>query len=142
MAGGCLPGTLDDLSDLDDVDYADCDIDSGKTNDPPPNESYVFPNIRSGPGRVAATVIDDETADVISIETGVDTVVQKCGNTDCTVAGDTDSYTLRSKRSNRRLLIMLLQDRMVRLRPQAPLVSMRVQAPPAPSRHIHNLFTR
>jgi hypothetical protein len=91
----CLPGTLDDLSDLDDVDYADCDIDSGKTNDPPPNESYVFPNIRSGPGRVAATVIDDETADVISIETGVDTVVQKCGNTDCTVAGDTDSYTLR-----------------------------------------------
>lgn len=69
------------------------DLDGGATADP--NETYVFPNIRSGTGATAVTVIDDETADVIAIETGTDTIVQKCGNEDCTVPGDTDSYLIR-----------------------------------------------
>src|SRR4029453_7692945 len=49
------------------------------------------------PGRRigGAPGIDDETADVVSIESGVDTVVQKCGNTACTTPGDTDDYTIR-----------------------------------------------
>ena len=59
-------------------------------------ETYVFPNIRSGPGIVAATVIDDETADLITIESGTDTVVQKCGNDDCTAPDPTgDTYPIR-----------------------------------------------
>ena len=63
-------------------------------------QHYVFPNIRSGPGIVAATIIDDETADLITIESGTDTVVQKCGNDLCTVpdpAGDTFQIRLTKR---------------------------------------------
>ncbi len=89
----CLPGAPDSLDDVEDVDYAGCDIDGVASVDA--GQTYVFPNIRSGRGIVAATVIDDETADVIAIESGVDTVVQQCGNAACTIPGLTDDYTIR-----------------------------------------------
>jgi Ca2+-binding RTX toxin-like protein len=76
------------------VDVAASELDGGKTFDP--TFRYVFPNLRSGTGLTDIEVIDDETADVIAIESGVDTVVQKCGDTFCTVPGmKTDSYTIR-----------------------------------------------
>ena len=80
--------------DLDTIDYAGCDFDGLATDDA--DETYVFPNIRSGTGITAIDVRDDETADVIAIESGVDTVVEKCGNSACTAAdGDGDWYTIR-----------------------------------------------
>ncbi len=79
----CLPANPTSIDDVADVDYRGCDIDGGATVDV--GETYVFPNLRSGTGIVAATVIDNETADLITIETDTDTVVQKCGNPDCTV---------------------------------------------------------
>ncbi|MGH3371224.1 MAG: hypothetical protein ACRDPR_14630, partial [Nocardioidaceae bacterium] len=69
------------------------DLDGVATDDP--DETYVFPNIRSGRGIVAAAVIDDETADVIAIERGTDTVVQLCGDALCSIPGDTDDYVIR-----------------------------------------------
>src|SRR6185503_13572715 len=57
---------------------------------------YVFPNLRSGPGRSPVTVIDNETAALIALESGVGTLVIKCGNTLCTVPGlPLDDYTIR-----------------------------------------------
>ncbi len=85
------------------VDIAKSDIDNGKTSDP--TSRYVFPNLRSGTGTTAVEVYDDETADAISIESGVGTLVQKCGDTKCNVAYDdpldaspfssADWYTIR-----------------------------------------------
>jgi hypothetical protein len=69
------------------------DLDGGATIDP--GNTYVFPNIRSERGIVAAAVIDDETPDVIAIESGTDTVVQLCGDDLCTIPGDTDEYVIR-----------------------------------------------
>ena len=69
------------------------DLDGAATVDP--GHTYVFPNIRSGTGATPVLVLDDETADVVSIESGTDTVVQKCGNDPCTVPGQSDDYTVR-----------------------------------------------
>ncbi|HEY3486388.1 MAG TPA: hypothetical protein VGK49_13445, partial [Ilumatobacteraceae bacterium] len=69
------------------------DRDNDATIDP--GNTYVFPNIRSGRGVIAAAVIDDETPDVVAIETGNDTVVQLCGDDLCTIPGDTDEYVIR-----------------------------------------------
>ncbi len=82
-----------DLVDDPDVPGDERDIDLGQTVDP--DETYVFPNIRSGNGLIAAAVIDDETADVIAIESGRDTVVQLCGDDLCSIPGQTDTYTIR-----------------------------------------------
>ena len=59
-------------------------IDDGKTNDP--TFRYVFPNLRSGTGTTAVEVTTTRRPTSISIESGTDTVVQKCGNSACTVA--------------------------------------------------------
>src|SRR5439155_6704203 len=56
---------------------------------------YVFPNLRSGTGLTPVTVIDNETAGLITIESGVGTLVVRCGNSTCTVAGPTDDYFMR-----------------------------------------------
>src|SRR6185436_10373491 len=56
---------------------------------------YVFPNLRSGPGRTPITVIDNETAGVVSIESGVGTLVVKYGDDLQTIPGPTDDYNLR-----------------------------------------------
>ena len=92
------------LGDVEDVDYRGCNIDHNGSGvgvaTVDPGETYVFPNIRSGPGIVAATIIDDETADLITIESGTDTVVQKCGNDLCTIpdpAGDTFQIRLTKR---------------------------------------------
>ena len=77
---GCLPAS--GPIDVDAVDYADCELDGGATIDP--GETYVFPNLRSGAARTAIEVIDDESPDVVSIESGIGTLVQKCGNSACT----------------------------------------------------------
>ena len=60
-----------------------------------PTASFEFPNLRSGPGNTYVEVIDNETAGVVTIPSGTDTVVVKCGNALCTVPGPTDDYTLR-----------------------------------------------
>ncbi len=57
--------------------------------------SYKFPNLRSGAQRTDVLVYDDETAQVVTIPTGTDTVVVKCGNTLCSVPGLTDGYWIR-----------------------------------------------
>ena len=75
------------------VNYAKSEIDGGKTSDP--FQHYVFPNIRSGSGLTSVEVIDDDTPDVVSIESGTGTIVTKCGNTFCTTPGQTDDYTIR-----------------------------------------------
>src|SRR6185312_222567 len=75
------------------VNYAKSEIDGGKTSDP--FQRYVFPNIRSGSGLTSVEVIDDDTPDVVSIESGTGTIVTKCGNTFCTTPGQTDDYTIR-----------------------------------------------
>ena len=110
----CLPASPTSLDDVEDVDYRGCDIDGDASVDPllPGNcgddddladnlcQHYVFPNIRSGRGIVAATIIDDETADLITIESGTDTVVQKCGDDLCTIpdpAGDTFQIRLTKR---------------------------------------------
>jgi hypothetical protein len=85
----------DDPTDLDGGATIDPLVSTPDCTNPGGCQTYVFPNIRSGTAATAVTVIDDDTADVISIETGTDTVVQKCGNPDCTAPGLTDSYTLR-----------------------------------------------
>jgi hypothetical protein len=77
------------------VDIAKSDIDNGKTNDPAPGERYVFPNLRSGNALSDVEVIDDETADLISIESGVDTVVRKFGDDFGHIPGLSDDYTIR-----------------------------------------------
>jgi len=75
------------------VDVAASELDLGQTFDP--GETYVFPNLRSGTGLTSIEVIDDETADLLSIESGTGTLVQKCGDTFCTVPGNSDDYTVR-----------------------------------------------
>ena len=69
--------------------------DASTNDDSGTPDDYVFPNLRSGPGRTDVTVIDDETAGVVSIISGTDTVVQLCGDAACTIPGTTDDYTLR-----------------------------------------------
>ena len=104
------------------VDIAKSDIDNGKTSDP--TSRYVFPNLRSGTGTTAVEVYDDETADAISIETGVGTLVQKCGDTKCNIAYDdpldaspfpsADWYTIRlTKQPNGQVRLAVLTDGMV-----------------------------
>ena len=89
-----------------------------------PSIRYIFPNLRSGTGTTAIEVNDDETADAISIESGVGTLVQKCGNTTCTVAYDdptdpspfpsADWYTIRlTKQPNGQVKVAILTDGMV-----------------------------
>ena len=106
------------------VDIAKSDIDGAKTVDPltpgtcaagPTCRHYVFPNLRSGTGTTAIEVLDDETADVVSIETGVDTVVQKCGNDACTTPGSKiDSYDMRlTKQPTGDVEVAILTDGMV-----------------------------
>ncbi len=60
---------------------------------------YKFPNLRSGSQRTDVLVYDDETAQVVTIPTGTDTVVTQCGNAACTVPGaspsQTDGYNVR-----------------------------------------------
>ena len=76
-----------------------------------PGNTYVFPNIRSGLGATPVTVIDDETADVIPIESGLDTIVQKCGNDPCTLPGTGDEYTIRlTKRPDGQVEVAVLMD--------------------------------
>jgi hypothetical protein len=41
------------------------------------------------------TVIDNETAGVVVVETGIGTLVVKCGDSACSIPGPTDSYYLR-----------------------------------------------
>ncbi|MEO6021102.1 MAG: calcium-binding protein [Knoellia sp.] len=75
---------------------------------------YPFPNLRSGPQRTDVLVYDDETPNVVSIPTGTDTVVIKCGNTACTIPGGTDSYTIRlTKAPNGTVQIALITDGLV-----------------------------
>jgi hypothetical protein len=69
------------------------DADGGATVDL--SGDYVFPNLRSGTGRTAVTVIDNETAGVVVVETGIGTLVVKCGDSACSIPGPTDSYYLR-----------------------------------------------
>ena len=57
--------------------------------------TFQFPNLRSGPGRTAITVIDNDTAGLVVRESGVDTVVVKCGNAACSTTGGTDDYWIR-----------------------------------------------
>ncbi|RLC95970.1 MAG: hypothetical protein DRI46_14295, partial [Chloroflexi bacterium] len=65
--------------------------------DPVENPTVTYPilNLRSDPGRQPVTVIDDETPGMVTIESGVDTLIVKCGNGACTVAGPGDFYTFR-----------------------------------------------
>ena len=102
------------------VNMALVQIDDGKTNDP--HFRYVFPNLRSGTGTTAVEVFDDETPTSISIESGTGTVVQKCGNSACTVAYDTgdqpfptgDWYTIRlTKQPTGIVRVAILTDGMV-----------------------------
>ena len=78
----------------------------------------MFPNLRSGTGRTAVEVIDDDSADVVSIESGTGTIVQKCGNTPCTIPSPigtgTDWYTIRlTKRPTGGVDVAVLTDGMV-----------------------------
>jgi hypothetical protein len=57
--------------------------------------AYKFPNLRSGQQRSDVLVYDDETAQVVTIPTGTDTVVVQCGNAACTVPGLRDGYLIR-----------------------------------------------
>ena len=57
--------------------------------------TFMFPNLRSGPLRTPVTVIDNDTAGVVSIESGTGTLVVKCGDLLCSIPGPTDDYTLR-----------------------------------------------
>jgi Calx-beta domain/RTX calcium-binding nonapeptide repeat (4 copies) len=57
--------------------------------------TFQFPNLRSGPGRTAVTVIDNDTAGLVVRESGVDTVVVKCGDPLCLTPGPTDDYWIR-----------------------------------------------
>ena len=96
------------------VDVAKSDIDNGKTSDP--LLRYVFPNIRSGTGTTSIEVIDDETADMISIESGLGTLVQKCNiaSPGCTLPGTGDWYTIRlTKRPTGDVDVAVLTDGMV-----------------------------
>ena len=82
--------------DVDTIDYSTCDIDGAANATSDPDETYLFPNLRSGTGRFAIDVIDDDSADMVSIESGVATLVQKCGNSDCTAPDPTgDWYSIR-----------------------------------------------
>jgi hypothetical protein len=60
-----------------------------------PTATFQFPNLRSGPGITAVTVIDNDTAGVVVRESGTDTIVVKCGDATCSIPGDTDDYWLR-----------------------------------------------
>ncbi len=57
--------------------------------------AYKFPNLRSGIQRTDVLVYDDESAQVVTIPTGTDTVVVKCGDALCTVHGVNDGYWMR-----------------------------------------------
>ncbi|MGU3646985.1 hypothetical protein ACLBXX_18660 [Microbacterium sp. C23T] len=57
--------------------------------------AYKFPNLRSGQQRTDVLVYDDETAQVVTIPTGTDTVVVKCGDAACSVPGLRDGYYIR-----------------------------------------------
>jgi hypothetical protein len=65
------------------------------TTDHQPGATYQFPNLRSGPGLTAVTVIDNETAGAVIRESGVGTLVYLCGNATCTIPGQKDDYWLR-----------------------------------------------
>ena len=61
-------------------------------------------------------VYDDETADVVTIETGIDTVVQRCGDTDCTIPGATPTATpcgLTKQPTGERATVAILTDGLV-----------------------------
>ncbi|HEY9356553.1 MAG TPA: hypothetical protein VIQ52_09640, partial [Arthrobacter sp.] len=76
--------------------------------------AYPFPNLRSGLQRTDVLVYDDETPNVVSIPTGTDTVVIRCGNTACTIPGGTDGYTIRlTKAPNGDVRIALIPDGLV-----------------------------
>ncbi|MEO6494544.1 MAG: hypothetical protein ABIP99_17070 [Ilumatobacteraceae bacterium] len=76
--------------------------------------AYPFPNLRSGLQRTDVLVYDDETPNVVSIPTGTDTVVIKCGNDACTIPGGTDGYTIRlTKAPTGTVTISLLTDGLV-----------------------------
>ncbi|WP_203230655.1 calcium-binding protein [Agromyces humi] len=76
--------------------------------------AYPFPNLRSGPQRTDVLVYDDETPNVVSIPTGTDTVIVKCGNEACTIPGGTDGYTIRlTKAPNGTVTIALITDGLV-----------------------------
>ena len=76
--------------------------------------AYPFPNLRSGLQRTDVLVYDDETPNVVSIPTGTDTVVIKCGDEACTIPGGTDGYTIRLTRApNGTVTVSLLTDGLV-----------------------------
>jgi Ca2+-binding RTX toxin-like protein len=77
-------------------DDDDADADLLKTTDP--DGDYPFPNLRSGLGLQDVEVIDDETAGMVLLESGIQTVVTKCGNLACTIPGPTDDYFIRLTR--------------------------------------------
>jgi len=60
-----------------------------------PLATYQFPNLRSGSLATPVTVIDNDTAGVVVRESGVDTVVVKCGDPLCSMPGQGDDYWIR-----------------------------------------------
>ena len=75
-----------------DAPSAVCGVYDPTTN---PTATYQFPNLRSGPGLTAVTVIDNETAGAVIRESGVGTLVYLCGDATCSIPGQTDDYWLR-----------------------------------------------
>jgi Ca2+-binding RTX toxin-like protein len=89
------------------------ELDTAHTS-PADAAAYPFPNLRSGPQRTDVLVYDDETPNVVTIPTGTDTVVIRCGNTACTIPGGTDGYTIRlTKAPNGTVTIALIPDGLV-----------------------------
>ena len=100
------------------VDYAASELPSDGVATFDPTGRYIFPNLRSGTGRTAVEVIDDDSADIVSIESGTGTIVQKCGNDPCTIPSaigtGTDWYTIRlTKRPTGGVDVAVLTDGMV-----------------------------
>ena len=60
-----------------------------------PDGDYVFPNLRSGPGLLDVEVIDNETAGVVTLESGGSTLLIKDKLTTAADETETDDYTLR-----------------------------------------------